>query len=617
MYCKAASKAKLCICDPPCVSSSSLTAGGALSRILNSAIGTGSEQDLDVTMEEDEEGAAGKGAKTYRDDEVTMFTPLSRIKKGRNHSRRPSMAADLVMDDSTADTSQNAMQDVSPTNGPRTRSRSSTPTGRRAGASAEKAVRGSGGGGRRRSVRGAAAAMAMGEDRVDTVDKFLEEIGIRFLTNVKQQHNSRKSSVCPPPGVRGANDAASLHEKLLLVLTTGTELGQTEKNCKKLREMLDALSEAMQELEAAVNHKNPAVFDEVSVEDTECAVAVQKRMKTLKKLCRARAETRWVLWREQAQLKVEEALQKNVDALTDDMRALEASLQAVRGAAVAAQQSRRAEAVSELAAQLQRLADSESEQALVLDGLRAQVGAIAAKKEQLRETVVGLQEAAAAARAPAANSDDSMLLADDAVKNEDVERALNVHEALLALSPWAVARASVDEWTVDMPRGRRLHVTISPVGSITTIGFQDLRPGARDEVEEALWKASGVEGMVKEVKSFKDLPAALQGEISFRVCRVNGLLQELDTLAKRFSIQRLVTAEGAPVVRAAALNASGNYKVALDLGLQWHYPAGRLEYSAEWLVGAPDEEMLADVMARHSCGQQRLTRILKELSGTV
>jgi hypothetical protein len=116
---------------------------------------------------------------------------------------------------------------------------------------------------------------------------------------------------------------------------------QTEKNCKKLREMLDSLSEAMYELEEAVNQKNPAVFAEVCVclcgvcvpctylnacvtcvcmrahvrryscvvcihthnpththtqvssEETEQAVAVQKRMKTLKKICRARAETRW------------------------------------------------------------------------------------------------------------------------------------------------------------------------------------------------------------------------------------------------------------------------------------------------------------------------------------
>ena len=350
---------------------------GSFGRILSSAIGTGGDEDVDATMEDEAQDGMAKDNKTYHDDEVTMFTPLSRIKKGKNQSRRPSMAADLVMDEQNADASQNVAQDVSPSNGPHTRSRSSTPLGRRVmasaeKASAEKAVRGSGGGGRRRSVRGAVAAMAMDEDRVDTVDKFLEEIGIRFLTNIKQ-HNSRKSSVCPPPGARGANDSASLHDKLLLVLTTGTELGQTEKNCKKLREMLDKLSEAMQELEAAVNHKNPRVFEEVSVEDTDLAVAVQKRMKVLKKLCRARAETRWVHWREQAQLKVEEALQKNVDALTDDVRALEASLTSVRSAAVAAQQGMRAEALSDLSAQLQRLADSESERAFVLDGLRSQV----------------------------------------------------------------------------------------------------------------------------------------------------------------------------------------------------------------------------------------------------
>ena len=111
--------------------------------------------------------------------------------------------------------------------------------------------------------------------------------------------------------------------------------------------MLDSLSEAMYELEEAVNQKNPAVFAEVCVclcgvcvpctylnacvtcvcmlarvrgyscvvcihthnqthththtrthtqvssEETEQAVAVQKRMETLQKICRARAETRW------------------------------------------------------------------------------------------------------------------------------------------------------------------------------------------------------------------------------------------------------------------------------------------------------------------------------------
>lgn len=78
-----------------------------------------------------------------------------------------------------------------------------------------------------------------------------------------------------------------------------------------------------------------------------------------------------------------------------------------------------------------------------------------------------------------------------------------------------------------------------------------------------------------------------------------------------------VTAEGAAVVRAKAVNAAGNYMVALDMQVQWHYPAGNIPYRAEWFVGTPDEEVVADIMARHSCGQLRLTRILKDLSGSL
>ena len=353
---------------------------GSFGRILSSAIGTGGAE-LDQTMEDEDTAEATGGAKTYHDDEVTMFTPLSRITKGKaNAHKRTSLAADLVMDDSLP------LQ---------TRSRSTTPTGRRssAAASEEKAEQY---GNRRRSMRASLAAGMLEEDKIDTLDKFLEEIGIRFLTNVK--HNKRKSSV---GGMltRASTDGAeaTLHDKLLLVLTTGTETGQTEKNTKKLRDMLTVLSDAMSELEDAVNEKNPAVFAEVSLDaDTEQALAVQKRMKTLKKLCRARAEIRWVAWRQEAALKMEEALLKNTDALMDDMRALDAALEKATAASLAAKQGystlcllracvrervrmltsirrRRAEAVTELAATLDRLADSESEQGLVLEGLRSQV----------------------------------------------------------------------------------------------------------------------------------------------------------------------------------------------------------------------------------------------------
>ena len=85
---------------------------------------------------------------------------------------------------------------------------------------------------------------------------------------------------------------------------------------------------------------------------------------------------------------------------------------------------------------------------------------------------------------------------------------------------------------------------------------------------------------------------------------------------RSFSLRRSVSPAGAPVVTAAAVNAAGNYKVAVKVELPWHYPAGRLKYESEWMVGQADEEMVADVMARHSCGQLRLTRILNDLSGS-
>ena len=70
-----------------------------------------------------------------------------------------------------------------------------------------------------------------------------------------------------------------------------------------------------------------------------------------------------------------------------------------------------------------------------------QVEEVAAKKEQLRETVDGLQEAAAAARAPPVSADDSMLLAEDAVKTEEVERGLYVHEVSMAAAAALCKRA--------------------------------------------------------------------------------------------------------------------------------------------------------------------------------
>ena len=243
-----------------------------------------------------------------------------------------------------------------------------------------------------------------------------------------------------------------------------------------------------------------------------------------------------------------------------------------------------------------------------------QVEAWSGKKESLVETVDDLKQRAAAAT-PAEAADDSMILAEDHVASSDVERALHIHEALKAVSPWAIVRTSAEEWVVDMPRARRLCVAISPAGAVTNVFFQDMSSEVRDSFETQLWTDSGVEHMLAGIKTLKALLAALP-EISFRVCRVHGLVRELDRLARSFSLRRSVSPAGAPVVTAAAVNAAGNYKVAVKVELPWHYPAGRLKYESEWMVGQADEEMVADVMARHSCGQLRLTRILNDLSGS-
>ena len=201
----------------------------------------------------------------------------------------------------------------------------------------------------------------------------------------------------------------------------------------------------------------------------------------------------------------------------------------------------------------------------------------------------------------------------------DVASALQVHDALVALSPWTVVKVSSEEWTVDMPRGRRLRVLYAAgAGAITSLYFEDkFEHGAavRDELEKNLWAASDVEALLQSVRTLQALLVVLP-EVCFRVSRITGIVDELQHLAKSFLLERSVSSDGVGVVRAHVLNATSNFKVALRLQLPWHYPAGRIAYESEWLVGDADEELVADVMTRHSCGQQRLTRILKELSGT-
>jgi len=112
---------------------------GTFGRILSSAIAGGADGSHDASTEDEAEAPAPAPNKTYVDDNVTMFTPLSRIK-----SRRGLGAA-----------AEQRQSEGSPELEPRPRTRSRTPT---------KA------GGRRRST-------APADPNAVTFDTFLEEIG--------------------------------------------------------------------------------------------------------------------------------------------------------------------------------------------------------------------------------------------------------------------------------------------------------------------------------------------------------------------------------------------------------------------------------------------------------
>ena len=105
---------------------------------------------------------------------------------------------------------------------------------------------------------------------------------------------------------------------------------------------------------------------------------------------------------------------------------------------------------------------------------------------------------------------------------------------------------------------------MSPIGAVTHVFFQDLRAGSRDEWERVLWAESGVEALLRDLKSFKDLPAALP-EVMLRVCRMHALQRELDALARRFSIQRLVSGNILALSLSVSLALSLSHAVSLAL----------------------------------------------------
>ena len=217
-----------------------------------------------------------------------------------------------------------------------TRTRSRTPTKSDASPAAAKENN------RRRSSRGASALNADARESL-SLEAFLEEMGIRFLTNAKA--NKRKSSVLNPvQGIYSSDfETMTIIDKLrdvsiltpicvvkmhfldtpsYQVLITRTEVGQIRNNEKKLGMLFTELNQDVQRVEETISAQNPNIFQILNDNDTAKAVESQKQMKLLKKHSRVKAEQKFLLWRETAQKQIEDALLRVRGALEEDLSIL-------------------------------------------------------------------------------------------------------------------------------------------------------------------------------------------------------------------------------------------------------------------------------------------------------
>eukprot|EP00960_Hanusia_phi_P032638 749964-Hanusia_phi.AAC.1 len=541
---------------------------GTFGKIL-SAISTNQadEEEEEVT---DSNEAEVWGNKTYTDGEVTMFTPLSRIKSlGNRRASRSSMAPE-------------ARELVS-----------------QYGKSEQENVAGEGAeNGRRMSVKP--------KDIGISLDSFLDEIGIRFLTNAKA--SKRKSSVCPP--LRLAMEELTEVDKLNEVLVSQTELGQLRNNSSRLRSMYEKLKEDMGELEEAINRHNPECFALPFSEDQEVTMNFQKQMKLLKKLCRAKAESRWMEWRESAQQQVEDALLRVKDAVIEDGALMDKRMVELAEERARVLQEKSSIATEGLRAQLTSMGEAEAEQCFVVGAFRKQVEDLESSRQQLEETIESIKEEAAKV---SLNPNDSMLLELEGVGQEDVAKLSLEHAAIQGLVPWRLLRTSKEGLTLQLEGGWSLQVQLGPTGTITSASLDRQEPPT--EFERALMKQAELDGLLGSCRKTSQLGDVLQ-ELSFRIGRVVTLKQELEKISRMCFVQKRVDAGGSPELFVTVANPDQGYKLGLTWKLSWHYPAGKMPMSFEVLSGSADEEQILEITSRHTCGPLRLTRILRELSGS-
>ena len=439
-----------------------------------------------------------------------------------------------------------------------------------------------------------------------TLDSFLDEIGIRFLTNAKA--SKRKSSVCPP--LRLVAGEMTEVDKLNEVLVSETELGQLRNNSSRLRSMYEKLKEDMEELEEAINRHNPECFALPFGEDQEVTMNFQKQMKLLKKFCRAKAESRWMEWRESAQQQVEDALQRVKDAVLEDGAMIDQKTVELAEERVRVLQEKSSIATEGLRAQLTSMAEAEAEQSFVVGAFRKQVEDLESQRQQLEETIESIKEEAAKV---SVNPNDSMLVELEGIGEEDVARLSLEHAATQGLVPWRLLRTSTGGLTLQLEGGWTLNVQLGKSGVVSSVQLDRQEPPT--EFERALMEQAGLHGLLRSCRKASELGDVLQ-EMSFRIGRVVTLSQELDKLSRMCFVQSRVDGDGAPELFTTVANPDLGYKLGLTWKMSWHYPAGRMPLSLEVLSGSADEEQILDVTSRHSCGPLRLTRILRELSGS-
>eukprot|EP00290_Baffinella_frigidus_P033816 CAMPEP_0180337956 /NCGR_PEP_ID=MMETSP0988-20121125/45663_1 /TAXON_ID=697907 /ORGANISM="non described non described, Strain CCMP2293" /LENGTH=1067 /DNA_ID=CAMNT_0022326345 /DNA_START=21 /DNA_END=3225 /DNA_ORIENTATION=- len=593
--------------------SSAMEMTGTFGKILASVNSGNEDADMDAETEEDEPPAPKN--KTYVDDNVTMFTPLSRIKSRKSETGRNSFGGGEGRQSLSGGVAEEDEAQVSPELEARPRTRSRTPTKDAVRKESKESKEGgrAAGGSRRRSLAAPAAHAVTWESFSDEMNLVWKDNG----NDHKKKKATRKSEL---PLRQKPDEERSVEEELQEMMVSELELGNLKKNTKKVIDMKAALTADVVKMLESFTDNPPPVFavmtgmvNRTDAEDERLDKA-EAAMKRLRQYCRAKATTSFHEWRAQASRNFEALLDNVRQALAEDLDVLDERLAACRAAVKAAGEERR-EAIDALLvekkAQMDNLLHSEQEQGDFVTSLEDQVAKLKEEEAAHDATLEAMRDAAVA---PLPDADDAMPLSEEPATTEQVNELHLANDVLQGVSAWRPKKLSASEVSLSLPSGRILSVVLSDKGAVSRAFMVDA-PNTlpRTKFEEALWNACGATQLVQGVKQARGLAPALE-EAALRARRVEGLVAEVRQLARRHNIRTGVAPDGSAQVVVTVLNAPGNFKIALTLTLQWHYPAGKIGWSSKALAGEVDRDWVEEVMTTHGSGRARLTRIVADLA---